>query len=271
MASYLETAEHIARQAGALLKEFAQRRISFELKGEFDLVTEADRASEKFIVEQLRAYYPSHRILAEEGSAYSTSSEYHWYVDPLDGTTNFAHGFPMFNVTLAVERNEELIAGVIYDPLRDEMFTAEAGAGACLNGRRIQVSNAHNLTEALVATGFPNRKRHLNVNVHFFYQMAMATHGVRRAGAAALDLAYVACGRLDAFWEFGLNPWDMAAGILLVREAGGTVTDMRGGTVKLRGPHILADNTRLHPEILQLFSEIFAGGYRFPLPVLGSQ
>ena len=172
----------------------------------------------------------------------------------------------MFNVTLALEHKGELIAGVVYDPVHNEMFAAERGSGAYLNNRRIQVSKVPNIETSLVATGFPSRKRHLNVNVHFYYQLAMLSHGVRRAGSAALDLAYVACGRLDAFWEFGLNPWDMAAGILLIREAGGECSDMHGGKLDLKGPHILADNGTLHPEILNLFTEIFAGKYKFPLP-----
>ena len=256
----------IAREAGALVTKYFERRVSFELKGEFDLVTEADRASEKLIVERLCTYFPWHSIVAEEGGGHQSSSEYCWYVDPVDGTTNFAHGFPVFCVTLALERAGELVAACSYDPTRQEMFAAEAGSGAYLNNRRIRVSKAGKLDEALVATGFPSRRRHQNVNVHFYYQLAMETHGVRRAGSAALDLAYVACGRLDAFWEFGLNPWDEAAGILLVREAGGTVTDMHGQPASLRGPHILADNTLLHEGMLGLFEDIFAGKARFPLP-----
>ena len=266
MASYLETAARIAREAGELILKFGERRIGFELKGEFDLVTEADRASERLIVERLLASYPTHSIVAEEGGGQKTSSEYRWYVDPLDGTTNFAHGFPAYNVTMALEKEGELIAGVIFDPLRNEMFEAERGAGARLNGAPIHVSKTSRIEASLVATGFPSRKRHLNVNVHFYYQLAMLSHGVRRAGSAALDLAYVACGRLDAFWEFSLNPWDMAAGVLLIREAGGAVTDMHGGALDLRGPHVLADNGMVHDAIVALFAEIFAGKYRFPLP-----
>ena len=270
MASYLETAVDIGREAGALVANALERQHSqgqrFELKGQHDLVTETDRASEQLIVERLRSHFPSHGIIAEEGSGHESASEYRWYVDPLDGTTNFAHGFPQFNVTLALERAGELIAGVIVDPTRNEIFTAERGAGAYLNNRRIHVSRVERLDEALACTGFPSRKRHKNVNVHFFYQLSMLTHGVRRPGAAALDLAYVACGRLDLFWEFTLNPWDMAAGVLLIREAGGTVTDMRGGPHDLRSPHILADNTLVHDETVRLFAEIFAGHYRTPLP-----
>lgn len=266
MASYLETAAEIAREAGALINQYLERRIGFELKGEFDLVTEADRSSERLIVERLLAHYPTHAIVAEEGGGQEGSSEYRWYVDPLDGTTNFAHGFPMFNVTLALEHKGELIAGVVYDPVHDEMFAAERGAGAYLNDRRIHVSKTSSIESSLVATGFPSRKRHLSVNVHFYYQLAMLSHGVRRAGAAALDLAYVACGRLDAFWEFGLKPWDMAAGVLLIREAGGTCSDMHGEAMSLKGAHVLADNGVLHAEILGLFGEIFAGRYEYPLP-----
>ena len=266
MASYLETAADIAREAGALIANYLERRIGFELKGEFDLVTEADRASERLIVERLQAHFPTHAIVGEEGGGQAGSSEYRWYVDPLDGTTNFAHGFPAFNVTMAVERSGELIAGVIFDPLRNELFTAEQGSGAYLNQRRIGVSKTASIESSLVATGFPSRKRHENVNVHFFYQLAMLSHGVRRAGAAALDLAYVACGRLEAFWEFGLHPWDVAAGILLIREAGGVCSDMHGAPFHLGGPHILADNGTLHDPMVGLFGEIFAGRYQFPLP-----
>lgn len=266
MDSYLDACLEIAREAGALLSDFAQRRIGFELKGDFDLVTAADRASEKLVVERIRARFPEHSIVAEEGGGHEGSSEYCWYVDPLDGTTNFAHGFPMYNVTLAVERDGEMLAGAIFDPIREEMFSAERGSGAYLNEGRIHVSAVAKIADSLVATGFPSRKRHENVNVHFYYQLAMLTHGVRRAGSAALDLAYVACGRLEAFWEFGLNPWDMAAGLLIVKEAGGACSDMDGGAVKLRGRHILADNSRVHDEILALFAEIFRGEYRFTMP-----
>ena len=266
MASYLETAADIAREAGALVASYLERRIGFELKGEFDLVTEADRASERLIVERLKAHFPTHAIVGEEGGGQAGSSGYRWYVDPLDGTTNFAHGFPAFNVTMALERSGELIAGVIFDPLRPELFAAERGCGAYLNNHRIQVSNTSRIESSLVATGFPSRKRHENVNVHFFYQLAMLSHGVRRPGAAALDLAYVACGRLDAFWEFSLHPWDIAAGVLLIQEAGGVCSDMHGGPLDLDGPHILADNGNLHDPILRLFAQIFAGQYEFPLP-----
>jgi myo-inositol-1(or 4)-monophosphatase len=270
MASYVQTAAEIAREAGSMVTRFAERRIGFELKGEHDLVTEADRASEKFVIERLRTQFPSHSIVAEEGGAYTGSSGFRWYVDPLDGTTNFAHGFPVYNVTLALEKDEEIIAGVVYDPTRDEMFAAERGGGAFLNNRKIRVSQCASLNEVLVATGFPSRRRHLNVNIHFYYQLAMETHGVRRAGAAANDLAYVACGRLDAFWEFGLNPWDMAAGMLLVEEAGGRVSDMRGGALSIHSPHLLADNGAVHEQLLEVFGQVFRGEFRHTLPELGA-
>ena len=268
MPNYLETAIAIAQQAGSLLRHFFERRVRFELKGDFDLVTEADRASEKFVVEQLSAHFPDHGIMAEEGSGHESQSEYKWYVDPLDGTTNFAHGYPVYNVTLALEKAGELIAGVIFDPNRNELFTCEKGAGAYLNGGRIHVSRAGKLNECLFSTGFPSRRRHLDVNIHFYYQLAMASHGVRRGGAAAIDLAYVACGRLDGYWEFGLSPWDMAAGKLLVAEAGGICTDMTGAPHRLTGPHILVNNGLIHEEVLSLFSQIFRGEYAHSMPVI---
>jgi myo-inositol-1(or 4)-monophosphatase len=258
----------IARESGALLSTYFEKRIAFELKGDFDLVTEADRASERLVVERLRSHFPSHSIVAEEGGGHEGKTGYRWYVDPLDGTTNFAHGYPVYNVTMGLEQDGEMLVGVVFDPTRGEMFSAERGAGAYLNNRRIRVSPAKRLEDSLVSTGFPSRKRHLNVNIHFYHQMAMATHGVRRGGSAAIDLAYVACGRLDAFWEFGLNPWDMAAGTLLVREAGGRCSDMNGGEHNMKSPHLLTDNGAIHQETLELFAEVFDGKFRAPMPAL---
>ena len=267
--SYLETAVEIAREAGALLANYFERHIGFETKGEFDLVTEADRASERVVVERLRAHFPAHGIVAEEGGGHSSSSEYCWYVDPLDGTTNFAHGFPIFNVSIGLARNGEPIAGVVYDPTRQELFSAERGGGAYLNNRRMKVSGAAGLEDSLASTGFPSRKRRVSTNIHFYYQLAMATHGVRRTGSAAIDLAYVASGRLDFFWEFGLSPWDMAAGILLVEEAGGRISDMNGAPHRLPGSeHLLADNGLLHDQVVEIFGEIFRAQLRVPLPAL---
>jgi len=268
LASYLETAIDIARESGALLATYFERRVAFELKGDFDLVTEADRASERLVVERLRSHFPSHSIVAEEGGGHQGKSGYRWYVDPLDGTTNFAHGYPVYNVTMGLEQDGEMLIGVVFDPSRQEMFSAERGAGAYLNNRRIRVSAARRLADSLVSTGFPSRKRHLNVNIHFYHQMAMATHGVRRGGSAAIDLAYVAAGRLEAFWEFGLNPWDMAAGTLLVTEAGGRCSDMKGGVHNMQSPHLLTDNGAIHQETLDLFAEVFGGRFREPMPVI---
>ncbi len=266
MDNFLDAAIEIAREAGQVL--LAHRGVGFELKGAYDLVTAADRASEQLIVKRLKERFPKHGIVAEEGGRAEMEAELRWYVDPLDGTTNFAHGFPMWNVTLALARRGEVIAGVVYDPLNRELFTAERGAGARLNGAPIHVSKTATLNDSLLATGFPSRRRHQNVNIHFYYQVAMMTHGVRRGGSAAIDLAYTACGRLEGFWEFGLNPWDMAAGTLLIEEAGGKVSGMRGEPLDLHGPHLLADNGLIHMETLALFDEIFAGRYRHDMPGL---
>ena len=266
MASPLETAVEIARESGALLAQYFERRVAFEIKGEQDLVTEADRASEELIIERLRSHFPTHGIVAEESGQHEARSDYRWYVDPLDGTTNFAHSFPVYNVTLALEKAGELVCGVVFDPSRNEMFTAERGGGAFLNNRRIAVSAAPRMEEALMSTGFPSRKRHENINVHFFYQLSVVTHGIRRTGAAAIDLANVACGRSEGFWEFGLKPWDVAAGVLLIREAGGRVTDMKGGPALLDGRHMLATNGRIHDQVLSQFGEVFAGRWEHALP-----
>ncbi|HUB80822.1 MAG TPA: inositol monophosphatase family protein [Bryobacteraceae bacterium] len=266
---FLETAVEIAREAGALVANYHQRHIPFETKGEFDLVTEADRASERLIVDRLRSHFPAHAIVAEEGGGHESASEYRWFIDPLDGTTNFAHSFPMFCISMGLERAGELVAGVVFDPIRGELFTAERGAGAFLNHHRIHASATARVSDSLASTGFPSRKRHHNINIHFYYQLAMASHGVRRTGSAALDLAFVAAGRLDFFWEFGLKPWDMAAGVLLVEESGGRVTDMKGTPLSVTASdHLLADNGALHDEILLAFGDIFRGTLRVPLPVI---
>jgi len=257
---YRREVEAIAREAGTLLMSYLARHIGFEYKGDVDLVTEADRASEKLIVERLRARWPEHGVVGEEGTRTGAGAEYRWYVDPLDGTTNFAHGFPVFCVSIAlVYKDEELIVGVLYDPTRDEMFSAERGEGATLNGKPIHVSKTTRLAESLLGTGFPSHKRHLNPNIHFYHQITLRSHGVRRAGSAALDLANVACGRYDGFWEFNLNPWDTAAGVLLVREAGGTVTRFDGSPYRLDSREVLASNGLSHDKLMKNLREIFAG------------
>jgi myo-inositol-1(or 4)-monophosphatase len=265
----LSLATQIAREAGALLMEHFRERVTIEYKGEADLVTVADRKSEALIRERLREYLPSHDILGEEGGLRDTGSDYRWYVDPLDGTTNFAHGFPVFCVSMGLEFKGRRIAGVIYDPTRDELFAAEQGSGAYLNDQRIHVSKTTNLAECLVATGFPSHKRHKNPNIFFYHQITLQTHGVRRAGSAALDLCYVACGRFDGFWEFNLNPWDTAAGVLIVEEAGGRITDFHGGSFDLNGRETLGSNGLVHQALLNEFEKIFSGRNLEPLPELG--
>ena len=271
----VDPASRIAREAGALLRDFYRKGVATEYKGDVDLVTEADRASERLIVERLHAAFPAHGIYGEEGTRSHLESEYRWYIDPLDGTTNFAHGFPVFCVSMGLERRSagppasedgEIVAGVVFDPLRDEMFTAVKDAGAFLNGTKIRTSRTPVLSEALVATGFPSHKRHLNPNIHFYHQFTLRSHGVRRAGSAALDLAYTACGRLDAFWEFNLNAWDTAAGALLVTEAGGSMTGFNGSAFRLNSKEVLATNGLIRNEMLGFFRALFAGEDLDPIP-----
>jgi myo-inositol-1(or 4)-monophosphatase len=223
----------------------------------------------------LHALFPEHGVYGEEGTRSNMDREYRWYIDPLDGTTNFAHTFPVFCVSMGLERRApnltasqdgELIAGIVYDPLRDELFTTEKGKGAYLNGTRIHVSGAADLAEALLATGFPSRKRHDNPNIHFYQEFTLRSHGVRRAGSAALDLAYTACGRVDAYWEFNLNPWDTSAGALLVLEAGGSMTTFDGSLFRLDSREVLATNGLLRDELLGFFGYMFAGHALEPIP-----
>jgi myo-inositol-1(or 4)-monophosphatase len=253
----------IAREAGALLMKYFHQGIKIEYKGDADLVTAADRASEALIRERIRAQWPTHDVLGEEQGLSDQGSEYRWYVDPLDGTTNFAHGYPVFCVSLALEYRKagagKRIAGVIYDPTRDELFTAEPGQGAHLNGKPMRVSQTVTLKESLLATGFPSHKRHKNPNIYFYHQITLHSHGVRRAGSAALDLCNVAAGRYDGFWEFNLNPWDTAAGVLIVEEAGGQVTRFDGSPFEIDSRETLASNGLLHDVLKREFEDIFAG------------
>jgi myo-inositol-1(or 4)-monophosphatase len=272
---WVPKAAEIAREAGELLRNYFVQGVKTEYKGDVDLVTVADRASEKLIRSRLAAVFPEHGVYGEEGTREGLEREFRWYVDPLDGTTNFAHGFPHFCVSMGLERrlpglapNEDgtLEAGIVYDPLRDELFTTERHQGARLNGKPIHVTKTLELAEALTSTGFPSRKRHSSPNIHFYHEFTLRSHGVRRAGSAALDLAYVAAGRMDAFWEFNLNPWDTAAGILLVEEAGGRVTDFSGNLVSLNSREVLASNGLIHDEMIGLFENMFAGRELTPIP-----
>jgi len=267
MSRYLEVAMEAAREGGrALMEEFA-RPVQISYKGDADLVTQADQRSEKLVVARLRSEFPSHAIVAEEGGGTENSSPFRWHVDPLDGTTNYAHHFPAFAVSIGLEEAGELVAGVILNPSNGELFTAERGQGAKLNGQPIRVSQADRLAVSLLGTGFPTHKRTENPNIHFYWQFTLASHGVRRVGAAALDLCMVACGRLDGFWEFGLKSWDTAAGALLVREAGGRVTDFAGKPFVPGGRVCLASNGIIHDEMRGLAARIAEGGYDMkPLP-----
>jgi myo-inositol-1(or 4)-monophosphatase len=265
----------IAQEAGGRLREFFATGVATEYKGDVDLVTVADRTVEKLIRSRIGEVFPDHGMYGEEGTRERMEREFRWYVDPLDGTTNFAHGFPQFCVSLGLEqrgpalKDDEdgtLVAAVIYDPMRDELFAAERGMGATLNGKVITVSKTAELAEALVATGFPSRKRHQNPNIHFYHEVTLRSHGVRRAGSAALDLAYVAAGRLDAFWEFNLNPWDTAAGILLVEEAGGRISNFAGGSFRLNSEETLVSNGLIHETLVGMFQDMFAGRGLSPIP-----
>jgi len=254
----------IAREAGALLMHHFSQHLKIEYKGDADLVTAADRASEALIRERIRQHWPTHDILGEELGLNDQGSDYRWYIDPLDGTTNFAHGYPVFCVSMGLEHRPsseaaKRIAAVIYDPTRDELFSAEEGRGARLNGEAMHVSKTPTLRESLLATGFPSHKRHKNPNIHFYHQITLHSHGVRRAGSAALDLCNVAAGRFDGFWEFNLNPWDTAAGVLIVQEAGGKVTRFDGSPFELNSRETVASNGLIHSALLQEFKGIFAG------------
>lgn len=253
----------IALEAGALLLQHFHQGLKIEYKGDADLVTAADRASETLIRERIAKQFPSHDVLGEEQGLNDRGNEYRWYVDPLDGTTNFAHGYPVFCVSMALEHRSgqaaTRVAGVVYDPTRDELFSAEQGKGAHLNGKATHVSKIAELKECLVSTGFPSHKRHKNPNIHFYHQITLRTHGVRRAGSAALDLCDVASGRFDGFWEFNLNPWDTAAGVLIVEEAGGKVSRFDGSPFQLDSHETLASNGWVHDALVHEFQEIFAG------------
>src|ERR1700740_694493 len=256
---YLEAAVEIAREAGAGLREEAQRPVDISYKGDYDLGTQADKRSEAGVVGRLQKYFPGHAVAAEEGTGKETGSEFKWHVDPLDGTTNFAHGYPCFCVSMALAKGDELLLGVIYNPMSEEMFSAARGEGAFFNGKRMQCSKIPALRSSLLCTGFPNHKRHAHPNIHYYWDFTLYSHGVRRDGSAALDLAYVAAGRFDGFWEFGLAPWDIAAGILLVREAGGYIIDMVGGHDMMASGDVLAANAHLHLHLAALIKEAVRG------------
>lgn len=248
---FLEVAVEAAEEAGAIIAEAADRPKNISYKGEVDLVTETDKKAEAVILARLCHHFPGHAIVAEEtgASGADASAKYKWYVDPLDGTTNFAHGYPVFAVSLALLEDGEPLIGAIYNPVTREMFRAMRNEGAYRGDTRIHVSNVEKLSKSLLATGFPSHKRVQNPNIRYYWEFTLRSHGVRRAGSAALDLCSVACGQFEGFWEFGLKPWDTAAGILLVREAGGTATDFAGGTYHPGDRELLASNSLIHAEM----------------------
>jgi myo-inositol-1(or 4)-monophosphatase len=256
----LNFAIQTAREAGQLLAERLGSILKVHNKGEIELLTESDLASERLIIDRIKTFHPRHAILAEEsgetetGNLAASKGEWKWIIDPLDGTTNYAHGYPCFCVSIALEHNGVLELGVIYDPMRDEMFTAERGQGAALNGRRISVSEIDNLNRALLCTGFPYDVRERSEFTRHFASFIMNAQAVRRDGAAAIDLAYVACGRFDGFWEEGRKPWDLAAGVLMIEEAGGKVTNYDGSPFSVYQPPILASNGLVHEQMMRVLA-----------------
>ncbi len=252
----LNFAIQTAHEAGRILAERIGRALQITNKGDIDLVTEADLAAERLIIERIKSYHPRHGVLAEESGASDLEgrprSEYQWIIDPLDGTTNYAHGYPCFCVSVALEAKGELVIGVIYDPTRDELFAAERGGGATLNGRRIRVSETNDLNEALLCTGYPYDVRGRDNFARHFTNFILHSQGVRRDGSAALDLAYVACGRFDGFWEEGLRPWDVAAGAVLIQEAGGHVSRYDNTPFDIYAPPIMATNGLVHEAMMRV-------------------
>ncbi len=243
-----------AQDAGEILRNGLTKELTISHKGELDLVTQMDTLSEQTIVTHINRHFSDHQILAEEGTHQKSNSPWRWVIDPLDGTTNYAHHFPYFCVSIAVEFEKTVVLGVIYDPIHNELFVAERGKGATLNGIPLTVSSIPKLKEALLVTGFAyNLRTDPENNLNHFTQFLMRVQGVRRMGSAALDLCYVAAGRFDGFWELNLNPWDTAAGFLIVTEAGGAVTDFSGKPFFIEGKAILATNGKIHQEMVNVF------------------
>ena len=261
----LEVARRAATLAGDLIRQKLGTALRVDMKGQINLVTEVDTACEELIRRTLRASYPDHRILGEEGGESGHDHPCLWLVDPLDGTTNFAHGYPFFAVSIGLEIEGQVAVGVVHDPTRDETFWALRGGGAWLNDRRIQVSDRDQLTHSLLVTGFPYDVRSCpEIHLDLFRDFVLEARGVRRDGAAALDLCYVACGRFDAFWELGLSPWDMAAGSLIVTEAGGRMSDFEGQPLDLRGRDMVASTGRLHGQVLEKIQPHLPALFRSP-------
>jgi myo-inositol-1(or 4)-monophosphatase len=267
---FVSFASDVARDAGAVLMSHYEK-VTVEYKGLFDTVTVADRAAEKLIVARIRAQFPSHSIVAEEGGGIDQGDDYVWYIDPLDGTTNFAHGLPRFCVSIGLWAKGRRRMGVVFDPTRNELYCAESGSGAYLNTRRLKVSEVADFRQALFATGFPSSIRHSNVNVHYYYQVAMNSHGVRRTGSAALDLCSVARGHLEGFWEIGLKSWDVGAGLVILAEAGGHYCDFEGGGYQPGDAHLVSTNGKVTDAVLKLFADVGRGEFLSPMPQLRSE
>lgn len=252
----LDFAVRVAREAGRLLCDRLGTRIDITHKGAINIVTDVDLASEQLIRDRIATHYPRHQVLAEEGGLAESGSHYRWIIDPLDGTTNYAHGYPVFCVSIALEHRGEVVLGVVYDPMRDEIFTAERGGGAALNNRPVRVSAIGDLMLSLLSTGFPYDIRTSKLtNLDHWANFAMNAQALRRDGAAALDLCYVACGRYDGFWELNLSAWDVAAGALIVEEAGGRVSDFQGGKFSAYKPEIVASNGLIHDRMIEILNK----------------
>jgi myo-inositol-1(or 4)-monophosphatase len=255
MLQFKSFAVDLARKSGALLKEKFSQTHKIQYKGDIDIVTEADKLSEDLIIETIKRNFPDHGILSEESPAITSAGKLRWIIDPLDGTTNYSHGYPVFCVSVALENEGTIVLGVIYDPMREDMFVAIHGEGAYLNDKKLKVSSVNNLSRSLLATGFPYDIRDSKENnLDYFNAMAINVQAIRRAGAAALDLAYLAAGRFDGFWELKLKPWDTAAGCLMVEEAGGVISDIAGQKWHLQSPSLMASNALIHEQMIKVLS-----------------
>ena len=258
--AFLDIAIKAAQLAGQAildnLGKISKKDINYKMASDF--VTRVDKESEEIIIKKIKKEFPDHHFLAEESFKEAATEEYRWIIDPLDGTTNYIHQYPVFSLSIALEYRKEIIVGVVYDPLREELFTAEKGGGAFLNKNQIQVSTIHSLKDCLITTGFPFRsKKFIDVYLELFKNVFQKISDLRRAGSAALDLSYLACGRCEGFFEIGLSPWDIAAGDVLIREAGGVITDFRGGKEYLITGNIVAGNPAVHKQLLKEVKHIF--------------
>ncbi len=254
---YRAFAVRMAKEAGTSLKSRLHEKHTVHYKGEINIVTEEDRRCEEMIIAEIKRHYPDHDILTEESAGIDRGSEYRWIIDPLDGTTNYAHGYPVFCVSIALEKAGRIVLGVIFNPMLNELFVAEENNGAFLNRKRLSVSGTSTLSQSLLATGFPyDIRRNADNNLNYFIGMATQAQAIRRAGSAALDLAYTAAGRFDGFWELKLHPWDTAAGLLMIREAGGTLSDIQGNPYRLSSHSIVASNGVVHADMLRVLQSI---------------